>query len=152
MLVFAGGGGRLWVLRQAAARDSLLRPQLLRGVWQRRGNDVCGRDTDVLLPGKNLRVFLLASSSHHFLPRSWSRARRRQNINTKDSTGLRPRGDPRQGLRLAWRENERRNHWPAGCSELATKNKYCTQNKTTKLNWKQFSELFSDLLLNHSVW
>ena len=47
-----GCGGRIRVLRQETAGYSLLRPQLLRGVWQRRGNDVCGRDTDVLLPGQ----------------------------------------------------------------------------------------------------
>ncbi len=50
----AGGGGRLRVLRQAAAGYTLLGSQLLRGVRQRGRDDVRGRNAHVLLPGKGL--------------------------------------------------------------------------------------------------
>ena len=51
MLVPAGCGGRLRVLRAAAARDDLLRAQLLRRVRQQRRDDVRRREPDVLFPG-----------------------------------------------------------------------------------------------------
>ena len=45
-----GRRGRLRVLRQAPAGHPLQRAQLLRGVRQRGGDDVGGRDPDVLVP------------------------------------------------------------------------------------------------------
>ena len=69
-IILPGCRGRIRVFRQEAAGHSVLSPQLLWRVRQCRRDDVCGRDTDVLLPGKNLCIFLLASSSHHFLLRS----------------------------------------------------------------------------------
>lgn len=50
-LCSSGRRGRLRVLRQAAAGDHLLRPELLRRVRQRRRHDERGRDPHVLLPG-----------------------------------------------------------------------------------------------------
>jgi hypothetical protein len=48
----SGGGGRLRVLCQAPAGDSLLGAQLLRRVRQCGRNDERGRDAHVLLPGR----------------------------------------------------------------------------------------------------
>lgn len=49
----------LWVLCQTTAGDALLSPKLLRGVWQRRWHDECGRVPHVLLSGRGLSVCLL---------------------------------------------------------------------------------------------
>lgn len=50
-LCVLGCGGRVRVLRQAAAGDSVLRTELLRRVRQRWSHDERRRDPHVLLPG-----------------------------------------------------------------------------------------------------
>ena len=59
LLSFSGGGGWLRVLRQAAAGDPLLCPQLLWRIRQRWCHDECGRDSHVLFPDPQGKKVLL---------------------------------------------------------------------------------------------
>lgn len=54
----AGCWRRLRVLCQTTAGDTVFCPQLLRGVWQRRRYDECGRVSHVLFSGRKLNVSL----------------------------------------------------------------------------------------------
>ena len=123
LLLTTGCWRWLRVLCQAAAGDSVLRPQLLRGVWQRGRHDERGRVPDVLLPGTELSFMLSWNVNPDLDPtvfavdvlittispsfRFWSRQKKRPSTSTEGwtrhapSPPLAPLRHLRRGERLA---------------------------------------------------
>lgn len=112
---------RLWVLCQTTAGDTVFCPQLLRGVWQRRRHDECGRFPYVLFSGRQSLVLVVSVHESWFticaadvfittiiLPfRSWSRQRKKQSTSMEEwiqdapSPRLAPLRHRKRGERLA---------------------------------------------------